>query len=65
MPETETRNEAIIATMNMIIDDCKTDAEALDGKPFTGRVVAEQFGATLAMLSAVAKAVRMLAEDSL
>lgn len=35
--------------------DCARDAAALDGQPFTGRVVAEAFGNTLAMVDALAR----------
>jgi hypothetical protein len=38
--------------------DAERDAAALDGQAFNGRVVAEQFGNTLAMVQALARMLR-------
>lgn len=46
--------------MREVQADCESDAAAVDGKPFTGKAVGEQFGSTLAMLSVVARAVEAL-----
>lgn len=44
-------------------DDAEQDARSLDGRPFTGRAVAETFGTTLAMVFALAAAIERLCED--
>lgn len=49
--------------MRAVQVDCQDDARLLDGMPLTGLVVGQRFGATLAMLSAVAKAVEALCEE--
>jgi hypothetical protein len=53
-----------IETLRAIQRDCAQDAQEIDGKPFTGRVVAEQFGSTLAMIAALARCVELLNEDA-
>jgi len=40
-----------------IIADAERDAEALDGMPFTGGTIGDQFGKTLAMIQALARIV--------
>jgi len=52
----------IAETMQMIIDDCATDAKNLDGMPFTGKTVATAIGQHLAMTNAIARAVKDIAE---
>lgn len=52
----------LIEVAREISGDCKTDADALDGQPFTGRTVAENFGSTLAMLATLATAVAEIGE---
>jgi len=54
----------VIDVMGQVQNDCAADATALDGTPFTGRAVAETFGATLAMLAVVARAVEQLAREA-
>jgi hypothetical protein len=49
-----TDKEQLLRTLNMIREDAVADAKNLDGKPFDGRTVAEQFGNTLAMIDALA-----------
>jgi len=45
----------IIAKLDMIAEDMRKDAEHFDGKPFTGKTVAEYFGYQGAAISALAK----------
>jgi hypothetical protein len=52
------KNRAI-EVLDMIAKDAKDDATNFDGKPFTGRVVAEYFGnhgASISKLSEILKA---------
>jgi hypothetical protein len=58
----EQRLERIVSVMRMVQGDCQQEAMELDGKPFSGLVVATQLGNILAEVSAVAKAVEALAE---
>lgn len=53
----------IADTMRQVAADCETDATALDRTPFTPRGMGETFGATLAMIAAVAKATAVLADE--
>lgn len=53
--------ERIEEVMRLIRADCEADALAIDGKPFDGRAVGEQFGNILASVAALAKAVEALA----
>ena len=46
-----------------IAKDMKDDAAALDGKPFTGKVVAEQFGYHGAAISALADLIKSMLEE--
>ena len=48
----------------MIADDMKKDAENFDGKPFTGKTVAEYFGNQGAAIAALADIVRSIFEDT-
>lgn len=48
--------------MQDVADDMERDATGLDGKPFNGRTVAEQFGNNCAAIRAVAIAVKQLAD---
>jgi hypothetical protein len=54
---TEVRFERIAEVMRLIAEDCEADALALDGKPFNGRTMAEQFGNILAAVKSLAEAV--------
>ena len=56
-------DKSVSEVARMVFADAETDAVALDGKPFTGRVVAETFGSTLAMIAALAKCIETLAAD--
>jgi hypothetical protein len=55
------RLESIVAVMRLVQEDCEAEAISIDGKPFNGRVVAEQFGNLLAAVNATSKAVEALA----
>lgn len=55
--------EERIRVARMIVDDAEADAKALDGKPFTGRAVAEAMGEHLAQTQALARLVVELYED--
>ena len=55
--------QRIQEVMQEIADDMQRDAYGLDGKPFTGKTVAEQFGNNCAAIRAVALAVKRLAEQ--
>lgn len=46
--------------LRLVASDAKADAMSLDGKPFTGRTVAEQLGCILASIQAIALAVAVL-----
>ena len=47
-----------IKVLKMIADDMEADAVYYDGKPFTGRNVAEYFGKQGAAIAALAEIVR-------
>jgi hypothetical protein len=48
--------------VKMVQYDCETDAKAMDGQPFTGRVVGDQLGKMLASIDCLAKIVQGLLE---
>jgi len=50
--------ERIKEVLETIIEDTAKDAENLDGKPFTGKIVAEQFGYQGAQIQALAKIIK-------
>jgi len=52
-----------IRVLEMIAEDMKNDAAAFDGKPFTGRTVAEYNGHQGAAIAALAKIVKSILED--
>ena len=51
-----------IKVLNMIADDMKSDAAYYEGKPFTGRNVAEYFGKQGAAIAALANIMRAALE---
>ena len=55
--------EKIIKAMEMVAEDVENDAREFDGKPFTGRTVAEYMGNHGAAIGAVAKAIKAILED--
>ena len=55
--------EKIIKVLEMIAQDQQDDATAFEGKPFTGRTVAEYFGNQGAAIAALARIVKALVEN--
>ena len=55
--------DKIIKTLEMIVQDMADDAKNFDGKPFTGRTVAEYFGNQGAAIAALASIVREIVES--
>ena len=53
----------IIETLEMIAQDMKNDAKNFDGKPFTGRTVAEYLGNVGAAVATLANIVKLLVES--
>jgi hypothetical protein len=49
-----------LKVLDMLIDDCTTDVEEFDGKPFTGKTVGELHGILEAKFEALAKIVKQL-----
>lgn len=41
--------------LDLVVYDAEQDAKALDGQPFSGRVVAENFGYAYAQIQALGK----------
>ena len=54
--------QTLTESMELIAADCETDVRHFDGQPFTGKTVGTQFGNTLAMVAAIARAVTVLSE---
>lgn len=55
--------EKLIKTLEMIAEDMANDAKEFDGKPFTGRTVAEYFGNQGAAIATLANIVKILVEE--
>jgi hypothetical protein len=53
--------DRIVKVMRDVQEDCRSEAMALDGQPFDGKTVATQLGNMLAEISAVAKAIEVIA----
>jgi hypothetical protein len=53
----------LINTLNMIAEDMAEDAAKFDGKPFTGRTVAEYFGNQGAAITALAGIIKTILEQ--
>ena len=53
----------IIEVLEMIAQDMQDDAKNFDGKPFTGRTVAEYFGNHSAAIATLANVVKSLVES--
>ena len=51
----------IVSAMRLVQGDAAHDAVKVDSTPFTPRGVGEQLGAIYAMISAIARAVELLA----
>ena len=52
-----------IKVLEMIAADMKTDAENFDGRPFTGKVVAEYFGNQGAAIAALADIIKSILKE--
>lgn len=52
----------VVKALEMIAQDMKDDAKNFDGKPFTGRTVAEYFGNQGAAIAALAEIIKLLVE---
>ncbi|KKL17015.1 hypothetical protein LCGC14_2489790 [marine sediment metagenome] len=55
--------EKMIEVMNMVVEDMRNDACAFDGKPFTGKTMAEYMGNHGAAIAAIAGAVIAILEE--
>jgi len=53
----------IVEVLEMIAQDMADDAKNFDGKPFTGRTVAEYFGNQGAAIAALANIIKSLVES--
>lgn len=49
--------------LNIIIEDCETDAKEFDGKPFTGKTLGELHGILEAKIQALARILKELVEE--
>lgn len=56
-------NAAEKKVLGMIIDDLKNDCDAMEVRPFTGKVVAETFGTLMATTAALAKIVQAISDE--
>lgn len=52
-----------IKVLKLVAEDMKNDAKNFDGKPFTGKIVAEYFGNQGAAISALAKVIQSILEE--
>ena len=52
----------VIDTLKTIAEDMRKDARNFDGKPFTGKVVAEYFGNQGAAIAALARIMQLFLE---
>lgn len=62
---TQDRLKKLKNIASMIVDDMETDAKALDGKPFTGKTLAELMGTQYAVTRALANIVVELVDDKI
>lgn len=58
------KTKKIIEVLEMISSDMEQDAKNLDGKPFTGKTVATQFGYHGAAIKALADTLKTVVKDS-
>lgn len=56
--------ERIIQVLTAIVEDAKNDATEMDGKPFTGKVVATYFGYHGAAIASLADILKELIENT-
>ena len=61
----EERKAVIRERLRRIREDAQRDASLLDGQPFSGRVVATEFGYLLAMVDALAHVIDAILEEGL
>ena len=59
----EEKRQKIIEVMKMVAEDVENDATEFDGKPFTGKIVAEYMGRHGAAIKAIANAVKEILEE--
>ena len=57
------QKEKILSLMDTIAQDMKNDAEEFDGKPFTGKTMAEYNGNQGAAIAALAEAIKLLVKE--
>lgn len=57
------RNRQRARICQNVIDDMEEDACSIDGKPFNGKTVAEQFGKNMAAIQALAKVCKAILEE--
>ena len=57
------KKDRIIEVMAMVAADVEKDATDFDGKPFTGKTMAEYMGNHGAAIKAVADAIKEILED--
>ena len=55
--------DRVLAVLRTIADDMRDDATAFEGKPFTGRNVAEYFGHQGAAIAALAEILSKVVES--
>lgn len=60
----EDMKQKIIGVMKMVAEDVKNDATNFEGKPFTGKTMAEYMGNHGAAIAAVANAIKELLNDA-
>jgi len=59
------RLEKMSHQLDMIADDAESDAKQLDGEPFNGKTMAENFGQVYASINALAKDIKELIDDQI
>ena len=58
------KKEKIIEVLEMIAKDMKNDAREFDGKPFTGKTVAEYFGYQGAAIASLAEIIKDIVKNN-
>lgn len=62
---TQEKLKKLKGVAEMIVEDMESDANALDGKPFTGKTLAELMGTHYAVTRALAKIIVELVDDKI
>ena len=57
------KKDKIIKVMKMVAEDVENDAKSFDGKPFTGKTMAEYMGNHGAAIKAIANAVEEILKN--